>query len=410
MTKVSRFAPASPQSMPPISGVTLSTCAAGIKYTDRTDLLLARFVEGTTVAGVFTRSRCASAPVDWCREHLADGHARALVVNAGNANAFTGQRGADAARVTADIAADVAQCAPNEVFLASTGVIGEPLDPSHFADELRGLAHTQTQDGWADAAAAIMTTDTYPKMASRTVDLGDGVITLNGIAKGSGMIAPDMATMLAFVATDADVPAPLLQKLLSDATGPTFNAITVDSDTSTSDTLIAFATGQSAAAAIENDPTNPRAKVLAGALHDLLHDLALQTEQDGEGITKFVTIHITGAEDKSAADTIARSVANSPLVKTAIAGEDPNWGRIVMAVGKAGEKADRDKLSIRFGDVLVAAEGERHADYREEHGAAVMKHDEIVISVDVGIGRGTATVYTCDLTHDYVSINADYRS
>ncbi|MEL7544327.1 MAG: bifunctional glutamate N-acetyltransferase/amino-acid acetyltransferase ArgJ, partial [Pseudomonadota bacterium] len=317
MTKVSRFAPDVPQVMPAVDGVTLATCAAGIKYKDRADLLLARFVEGTTVAGVFTRSRCASAPVDWCRQHLSGGHARALVVNAGNANAFTGRRGADATRVTADIASEVSDCAPNEVFLASTGVIGEPLDPAGFADALRGLAETRTQDGWPEAAAAIMTTDTYAKMASRTVDLGDGVITLNGIAKGSGMIAPDMATMLAFVATDAAIPASLLQSMLADTTNTTFNAITVDSDTSTSDTLMAFATGQSAAAPIENDPASPRAKLFVDALHDLLHDLALQTVKDGEGITKFVTITVTGAENNSAANTIARSIANSPLVKTA---------------------------------------------------------------------------------------------
>lgn len=409
MSKVSRFAPAKTVEMPVIPGVRLGTCAAGIKYKDRSDLLLAIFDEATTIAGVLTRSKSASAPVDWCKNHLSGGIARALVVNSGNANAFTGKRGMEATALTARTAADAVGCDDGQVFLASTGVIGEPLDAAAFSDKLSALASAVQPNAWHDAAAAIMTTDTFPKCATRTIDLGDGTITINGIAKGSGMIAPDMATMLSFLATDASVPNGVLQAALTQGIEPTFNAITVDGDTSTSDTVLAFATGASATAPVTSD--NPaRHQAFAEGLRAVLHDLAMQVVQDGEGLTKFVTITVSGAETSEAARRIGMSVANSPLVKTAIAGEDPNWGRIVMAVGKAGEVADRDKLSIRFGDVLVAEQGEVHDAYREADGAAHMKLDNIIIQVDVGVGAAAATVYTCDLTHDYISINADYRS
>ena len=409
MGKVSRFAPDVPVTAPAIAGVRLATCAAGIKYRDRTDLMLAVFDEGTQAAGVFTRSKTASAPVDWCRAHLPNGRARALVVNSGNANAFTGKRGVEATKLTAETAAAAVGCAPQDVFLASTGVIGEPLEATAFADKLTGLASQITPGAFDTAAAAIMTTDTFPKVTTRSIDLGDGSVTLNGIAKGSGMIAPDMATMLSFIFTDAPVEASVLQDLLAHGVRPSFNSITVDSDTSTSDTVMAFATGQADVAPLARSD-DARLNLFAEALNDLLLDLALQVVKDGEGLTRFVTIKVTEAESESAARAIGMSIANSPLVKTAIAGEDPNWGRIVMAVGKSGEAADRDKLAIWFGDVLIAEHGEVAPTYREEDGASHMKQDNISIRVDVGVGSAQAIVYTCDLTHDYISINADYRS
>ena len=409
---VSPLAPESFAVLPPVDGVRMATAAAGIKYQDRTDLLLMAFEGPASVAGVFTQSRCASAPVEYCRAHLPAGEARALVVNSGNANAFTGRKGSEAARLTARVAAKAVGCRPDEVFLASTGVIGEPLDAAAFAHLLEQLAGALRPDGWSKAAEAIMTTDTYPKTATRSVAVGGTDVTINGIAKGAGMIAPDMATMLAFVFTDAAIAPDVLQALLAEGVGDTFNAITVDSDTSTSDTLMLFATGAAArrgASAIENigDPG------LAGfreALNDLMQDLALQIVRDGEGARKMVEITITGAESDRAAKTIALSIANSPLVKTAIAGEDANWGRVVMAVGKAGEKADRDRLRIWFGDVRVAVGGERDPDYSEEAASAVMKQPEIAMAVDVGVGSGKARVWTCDLTKAYVAINGDYRS
>ncbi|MGI9407058.1 MAG: bifunctional glutamate N-acetyltransferase/amino-acid acetyltransferase ArgJ [Hyphomicrobiaceae bacterium] len=409
MEKVSRFAPEHPAALPEIAGVHLAACAAGIKYADRTDLLLAIVDNGTTVAGVLTRSKTASAPVDWCRTQLPRGTARALVVNSGNANAFTGRRGTEATAMTAETAASAVGCAPEDVFLASTGVIGEPLDAAAFAGKLAELADDAGPGSWSDAAAAIMTTDTFPKVATRTVSLGDGDVTLNGIAKGSGMIAPDMATMLSFIFTDAPVAAPLLQDVLAEGIGPSFNAITVDGDTSTSDTVLAFATGKASVAPVDESDSS-RLAILAGALDALLLDLALQVVKDGEGLTKFVTVTVEGAETRAAAHNIGMAIANSPLVKTAIAGEDPNWGRIVMAVGKSGEAADRDRLAIWLGDTLVADAGEVSKTYNEEDGAAHMKEENNSIRVDVGVGEASATVYTCDLTHDYVSINADYRS
>ncbi len=396
--------------MPAIDGVRLATAAAGIKYANRTDVLLVVFDKGTTVAGVFTQSKCAAAPVDWCRAALRSGTARALLVNSGNANAFTGKRGREAARISASLAARAVGCRPGQVFLASTGVIGEPLDPSKFAGVVEDAAARAKPTPWIDAARAIMTTDTYPKVATRRALLGGAGVTLNGIAKGAGMIAPDMATMLAFVATDAAIAAPALQSVLNRAVRDTFNAITVDGDTSTSDTLLAFATGRAAGAPKITEARDRRLRPFREAIDDLLRDLAHQVVRDGEGARKFVAITVSGAVSKRSARRVALSIANSPLVKTAIAGEDANWGRIVMAVGKAGEPADRDKLAIWFGDTRVAVRGERDPAYSEAVASAYMKRAEIAITVDLGIGKGRDTVWTCDLTKDYVAINADYRS
>ncbi|WP_312797605.1 bifunctional glutamate N-acetyltransferase/amino-acid acetyltransferase ArgJ [Tianweitania sp.] len=411
-TSISPLAPKSFPDMPAIDGVRIATAQAGIKYKNRTDLLVMVFDEGTAAAGVFTRSRCPSAPVDLCRQNLGGGIARVLVVNSGNANAFTGKKGRETTQATAKAAAAAANCDEANVFLASTGVIGEPLDPARFTHLLADLASSAEPSLWADAGKAIMTTDTYPKYATRTVDLGGTSVTINGIAKGAGMIAPDMATMLSFVATDAPIAAPVLQAMLSDAVTGTFNAVTVDSDTSTSDTLMLFATGKAAgrgAPAIDAID-DPRLDAFKAALADLLKVLALQVVRDGEGARKEVEITVTGAESDHSAKRIALSIANSPLVKTAVAGEDANWGRVVMAVGKSGEPADRDRLAISFGDIRVAHEGERDPAYSEAATSAYMKSDEILITVDIGLGDGKATVWTCDLTKDYVAINGDYRS
>jgi glutamate N-acetyltransferase/amino-acid N-acetyltransferase len=338
--------------------------------------------------------------------------ARALVVNSGNANAFTGKRGMEAVTLTAEAAAEAADCLEADVYVASTGVIGEPLDASKIAGHLGALAREAKADGFAEAARAIMTTDTFPKLATRQAEIDGVSITINGIAKGAGMIAPDMATMLAFLFTDAAIEREALSACLDPAVDETFNAITIDGDTSTSDTLLIFATGRST---LRGSPRivngdDLRLASFRFALHELMHDLALQIVKDGEGLTKFVTVKVTGAETKRAARAIAKSIANSPLVKTAIAGEDPNWGRIVAAVGKAGEAADRDRLAIWFGDLLVAKDGEVAPSYHEKDGAAYMKRPEIAITVDVGVGKDAATIWTCDLTHDYIAINADYRS
>ena len=408
----SPFTPKKLAELPPVAGVRLAACEAGIRYAGRKDLLLALCDEGTAVGGVLTRSKTASAPVEWCRAHLPGDDARVLVVNAGNANAFTGMRGQQAVQATAQAAADVAGCSENAVLIASTGVIGEALEADRFTGKLADLAKDARPDAWGDAAAAIMTTDTYPKLATRTLEIGGVAVTLNGIAKGAGMIAPDMATMLSFIFTDTAIAPELLQRLVVRASEPSFNSITVDSDTSTSDTVLVFATG---AAANHNAPRlsredDPETQTFAAALEDLMLDLAHQIVKDGEGASKFVTVNVEGAEHDAAAKTIARAIANSPLVKTAITGEDPNWGRIVMAVGKAGEAADRDKLAIWFGDIAVACDGEAAPNYREEEGASYMKNAEIALRVDVGVGSGKATVWTCDLTADYIAINADYRS
>ena len=409
---ISPLAPKKYPEMPVIEGVRMATAEAGIKYKDRTDVLAMVFDEGTEVAGVFTRSKCPSAPVDICRKNLAGGKARLLVVNSGNANAFTGRRGREATDLTGKAGAAAAGCPADEVFLASTGVIGEPLDASRFSHLLAGMVKDAKPEFWREAASAIMTTDTYPKVATATVKLGDADVTINGIAKGAGMIAPDMATMLSFVATDAPIAAPVLQALLSGGTAKTFNAITVDSDTSTSDTLLLFATG---AAARRGAPRidavkDPRLSAFKRGLSKVLKSLALQVVRDGEGARKQVEITVTGARSARSAKKIALSIANSPLVKTAVAGEDANWGRVVMAVGKAGEPADRDRLSIWFGDNRLAHEGERDPAYSEEATSSYMKREDIRIRADIGIGRGQATVWTCDLTKEYVAINGDYRS
>lgn len=409
---VSPLAPKSLPEMPPIEGVRFATAEAGIKYKNRTDVLLVALDEGTEVAGVFTRSKCPSAPVEWCRQNLPGGRARALLVNSGNANAFTGVKGRETVRLSAEHAAGALGIDPGTVFLASTGVIGEPLDPGKFAAVLDGLASRLADGPWIDAARAIMTTDTFPKVATRTVDLGGVPVVIGGIAKGAGMIAPDMATMLSFVFTDAPIAAPALQALLSDGVAGSFNAITVDSDTSTSDTLVLFATGKAAARGAPRieAAADPRVADFRAALHAVLLDLAHQVCRDGEGARKFVEVTVTGAIDDASAKRIALSIANSPLVKTAIAGEDANWGRVVMAVGKAGEPADRDRLSIWFGDVRVAVEGARDPAYSEAAASAEMAKDEIVVRADIGLGGGRATVWTCDLTKEYVTINGDYRS
>jgi glutamate N-acetyltransferase/amino-acid N-acetyltransferase len=407
---VSPLAPTSYPDMPAIDGVRMATAEAGIKYKNRTDVLMMVFDQPATVAGVFTRSKCPSAPVDFCRANLAAGKARAVVVNSGNANAFTGKKGRDATALTAESAAKAVGCATSDVFLASTGVIGEPLDATKFAGVLGDMNGRATGDFWLEAAKAIMTTDTYPKVATRTAELGGVTVRINGIAKGAGMIAPDMATMLSFVVTDADIPAELLQELLSAGVGATFNAVTVDSDTSTSDTLLLFATGAAKGRGQKAVSSSADTAAFADALNAVLKDLALQVVRDGEGARKMVEITVTGAESDASAKRIALSIANSPLVKTAVAGEDANWGRVVMAVGKAGEPADRDRLKIWFGDVRVAVDGERDAAYSEEAATAVMKKQDIPVRVDLGLGNGTATVWTCDLTKEYVEINGDYRS
>lgn len=411
-SKVSPLAPKSYAEMPVIRGVRMATAEAGIKYKNRTDVLLMVFDQPASVAGVFTKSKCPSAPVDFCRKNLSHGVARGVVVNSGNANAFTGVKGRAATDLTAKSAAAALSCSENEIFLASTGVIGEPLDATKFSGVLEDMGAKATGDFWFEAAKAIMTTDTYPKVATRSAEIGGVAVTINGIAKGAGMIAPDMATMLSFVVTDAAISSAALQAMLSAGVEPSFNSMTVDSDTSTSDTLMLFATGAAAAdgQAEITDASDPALASFREALNALLKDLAIQVARDGEGATKMLEITVTGAESDAAAKTIALSIANSPLVKTAAAGEDANWGRIVMAVGKAGEAADRDRLAIWFGDVRVAVNGERDAGYSEAAASAVMKQQDIPVRVDLGLGSGKATVWTCDLTKEYVAINGDYRS
>ena len=409
---ISPLAPAQFPDMPPVEGVRFATAAAGIRYANRADVLLALFGEGTAVAGVFTRSKCPSAPVDWCRAHLKGGSAAALVVNSGNANAFTGKHGREATRTTAQLAAAAVGCRASKVFLASTGVIGEPLDASKFGEVMKELVANAAPGNWQQAASAIMTTDTFPKGAAAIARLGSTPVTICGIAKGAGMIAPDMATMLAFVFTDAPISKRMLQSVLKTGVTDTFNAVTVDGDTSTSDTLLAFATGAAAArgAARITTLSDPRLPALRKGFDAVLGNLAEQVARDGEGARKLIEIIVEGAVSKSSARKIALSIANSPLVKTAIAGEDANWGRVVMAVGKAGEPADRDRLSIWFGGIRVAHKGEREPSYDESAVSAVMKKPEILLKVALGMGRGRDRVLTCDLTKDYVAINGDYRS
>ncbi len=409
---VSPLAPKKRPAMEAIDGVTFATAEAGIRYKGRTDVLLVSLAAGTSVAGVFTKSKCPSAPVDWCRDNLGAGKARALVVNSGNANAFTGLKGKQAVILTAEIAAKELGVEPSTIFLASTGVIGEPLDATKFKGVIGDCARRAEGSAWLDAAKAIMTTDTFPKIATRKAKIDGVEVTINGMAKGAGMIAPDMATMLSFVFTDAPIAAAPLQALLSKGVKNSFNAVTVDSDTSTSDTLMVFATGQAAKRGCANI-TAVGDKRLSGfkrALNALLLDLAIQVAKDGEGARKFVTVTVEGAVSSRSARRIAFSIANSPLVKTAVAGEDANWGRVVMAVGKAGEPAERDKLSIAFGPHRVAHEGARDSGYSEDATSAYMQGDNIHITASLGLGRGRDTVYTCDLTKAYVEINGDYRS
>lgn len=409
---VSPLAPKTYPTLPAIDGVRLATAQAGIRYKNRTDVLLVAVDKGTQAAGVFTTSKCPSAPVDWCRSVLKGGKARGLVVNSGNANAFTGKVGAQAVKLTAKIAAQALDCKSSDIVLASTGVIGEPLDATKFEGVLADCAARATPDAWLDAAKAIMTTDTFPKVATCTVKIDGVKVTINGIAKGAGMIAPNMATMLSFIFTDAPIAAGALKILLKNAVNPSFNAITVDSDTSTSDTLILFATGAAKKRGCPkiSSATDKRLAAFTKALNGLVMDLAHQVVKDGEGARHFVEITVDGAKSDRSAKTIALSIANSPLVKTAIAGEDANWGRIVAAVGKAGEPADRDRLAISFGGIRVAHKGLRDPSYDEAKVSAYMKNEKIDIRVSLGLGKGKATVWTCDLTKEYVEINGDYRS
>jgi glutamate N-acetyltransferase/amino-acid N-acetyltransferase len=393
--------------LPPIAGVRLATAEAGIRYKGRTDVLLAEFASGTTVGGVFTKNLCPGAPVTWCREALEGGVARGLVVNAGNANVFNGLAGVRAVEATAHAAAATLKTEPGQIFLASTGVIGEPLPAQKIVAVMDELHAKLAEDRLAEAADAIMTTDTFPKASSRVARLGGVDVRVTGIAKGSGMIAPDMATMLAFIFTDAAIPARALQTMLSKGVDHSFNCITIDSDTSTSDTVLLFATGQAG-----NAPTEDPGHLadFRRALHEVLHELAMLVVRDGEGAQKLVQITVEGAVSNASARRIALSIANSPLVKTAIAGEDANWGRIVMAVGKAGEPADRDRLGVAVGGIWMAQNGGIAPGYDETPVVAHMKGREIDIQVDIGLGHGHATVWTCDLTHGYIDINGSYRS
>ncbi len=406
----SPLAPAAAPHLPALTGVRLAARACGVRYKDRTDVCLIEFAPGSTIAGVLTRSLSPSAPVDWCRQALKGGKARAILVNSGNANAFTGRLGKASVDRSVKAAAAALCCGRRDVFVASTGVIGEPLPDERITAALPALVADLGADRWAEAAAAIMTTDTFAKTATRTAHIGGVEVRINGIAKGSGMIAPDMATMLAFVATDAKLPAGVLRSLLKQANDRSFNCMTVDGDTSTSDTLLLVATGAGPAHARIAAAGDRRLADFRAKLDGLMVDLACQVVRDGEGASKFVTIDVSGAVSDAAARRIGLAVANSPLVKTAIAGADANWGRIVMAVGKAGEKADRDRLKISIGGVKVASQGQRVAGYDEAPVARHMKGREIAIAVDVGVGRGRARVWTCDLTHGYIDINADYRS
>jgi glutamate N-acetyltransferase/amino-acid N-acetyltransferase len=394
--------------------VRLSALASGARYQGRDDVLLVALPAGSTVAGVFTQSKMPSAAVDLSRANLraAKGKARALLVNAGNANAFTGQAGAKAALVTAQATAEQIGCKPHEVLVASTGVIGEVLET---APVLKAVQQADGAADWQAAARAIMTTDTFPKLATATAKFGKEQVTLTGIAKGSGMIAPDMATMLAFIFTDAALPVAVLQKLLSQTNQDSFNCVTVDSDTSTSDTCLLVATGEKKiAGAAVRSANDKRLAAFQKALAAVMQDLAQQVARDGEGISKLMTIEVAGAESDAAARRIGLAIGNSPLVKTAIAGEDANWGRIVMAIGKSGEKAERDRLAISIGGIKVARSGKVVPGYKEAPVARHMKGKEISIAVNVGAdkgkGKGKARIWASDLTHGYISINADYRS
>ncbi len=406
---VSPLAPAAFPALPPIAGVRLGAVAAGIRYRGRQDLMAAVLDPGTSIAGVFTRSKAPGAPIVWCREILGTGTARAIIVNSGNANVFTGKVGRDAVADTAARVAAALGCAPNEVYISSTGVIGEILPVDRVLNAIPALIDSVSTEGWTTAAKAIMTTDTFPKGATRTAKIDGVTVTINGFAKGSGMIAPDMATMLGYVFTDAALPAAVLQTLLSAGTEKSFNSITVDSDTSTSDTVLLAATGKAGNAAITS-ATDPRLRDFRRQLDSLLLDLAQQVVRDGEGAEKFVEIRVTGAKSARAARKIGMTIGNSPLVKTALAASDANWGRIVAAVGRAGEEVDRDRLTIKIGGTVIATEGGLVPGYDETPVAAHMRGREILIEVDIGLGRGKSAVWTCDLTHRYIDINGSYRS
>jgi len=402
---ISPLAPKRFPDLPEIGGVTFAATAAGVKYKGRDDVMLAVLAAGTSIAGVFTRSATRAAPVLDCQSKLGGDPSgtAAILVNSGNSNAFTGRNGVESVTAITGAVEAATGVSQSRVFTSSTGVIGEPLPHDRIITKLSELNAQQSGSTIASAAKAIMTTDTFPKGATATVNVGGKPVKIAGIAKGSGMIAPDMATMLVYIFTDAKIGQSDLQTLVSGLNARTFNCITVDSDTSTSDTLIMAATGASGV-----DVTGDAG--FADALHEIMRDLAHQVVRDGEGATKFVAVQVTGAKDDADAHKVALSIANSPLVKTAIAGEDANWGRVVMAVGKSGAAADRDRLSIRFGDITVAESGWRAPDYSEDEASAYMKNAELEIGVDMGIGSGQSTVWTCDLTHGYITINADYRS
>ena len=411
MLEKSPLAPKRFPRIPEIPGVELAGRHVGLKPAKGVkDLMVARLARGTTVAGMFTQSRCPSAPVDWCKKILSKGQARAVVVNSGNANAFTGNAGDRVVEETVKAAAKLIGCPRDQVYVASTGVIGEPVPPGYIAKALRGMARSLKPQSWRQASDAILTTDTYPKAAVRRAKIGNAEVTLAGFTKGSGMIAPDMATMLGFVFTDAKVPARVMQSMLKAAVDKSYNCITVDSDTSTSDTLLFFATGKSKRHQPVKSARDPHLKDFRRAFEDLMIDLATQVVRDGEGAQKLLTIDVTGAVSAKSARQIGLSVANSPLVKTAVAGEDANWGRVVMAVGKTGEPADRDRLSIGIGGIPITENGQVLADYVEAPVAEHMKGQNVTFQIDIGLGRGKARVWTCDLTHGYITINADYRS
>ncbi|PZX09369.1 bifunctional glutamate N-acetyltransferase/amino-acid acetyltransferase ArgJ [Celeribacter halophilus] len=415
MAKIEHVSPLAPKEgfpdLPVIDGVRFAALEAGVRYSGRTDVMLAELCEGSAIAGVFTRSSTRSAAVLDCQDKITQdlpGKA-AILVNSGNSNAFTGKSGFDSVAKITQAVADELEIDVNRVFTASTGVIGEPIKWERITAKVPDLKSALTPDAMEMAARAIMTTDTFPKGSTRTIDLDGTTIKIAGFAKGSGMIAPDMATMLSYIFTDAAISRDVLQQCLWLDNAKTFNCVTVDGDTSTSDTVLVAATGKADMAPI-TDFADPRVRPFRDALHAVMKDLAIQIARDGEGATKLIEVQVTGANADGPAHRVAMAIANSPLVKTAVAGEDPNWGRVVMAVGKSGERAERDRLTIWFGDILVAENGWVAPSYTEEAGAAYMKNDEIVIRVDLGLDNGTATVWSCDLTHGYIAINADYRS
>ena len=409
MPDISPLAPASFPAMSPIAGVRLASYAAGIRYQGRDDVMLAELAPGSTIAGVFTQSTMPGQPVIWCRECLPRGSVRAIVVNSGNANVFTGRAGWQVCESTAATAAGLFGCDPADIYLSSTGVIGEPPPVDRISAALPHIMPLLDAGAWEKAARAIMTTDTFPKGATATASIDGSAVRINGFCKGSGMIAPNMATMLAYLFTDAALPAPVLQNLLVEANEVSFNSMTVDGDTSTSDTVLLCATGQANNAAIAS-PSDPHLAEFRQALHDVMTDLAQQIARDGEGAQKFVTIDVVGAESDRAARHIGLAIGNSPLVKTALAAGDANWGRIVMAVGKSGEKADRNKLGIAVGGTQITADGGPVPNYNEGPVAEHMRGREVQMTIDIGIGAGKARVWTCDLTHGYVDINGSYRS